>query len=1088
MRGAGKEIKSPPEPSKSPRYPKLAPPKYFGGPRRLALSYYRNSTFSLLRYLFPHTRQRARAHLFDFRHETVPYYRQRAQSRIYRFIVQQQSRRLERKRRGEQNTGAAGSGGVGVLAYLRKRGRRIFGRKAGIGSRAGVQHVAFGSSRQRKAMMLRPGAPASEDAGSLSAGEGSDSWRGEGKERGARRRKLAGYLKAANELRQSYQQSYRPGNSQDQFGNGQDYDQDIPGAFPDVAVVRGGGEEMVLFPSYAKRHVKKDRSQLQREEEAENSRNSQSGQQNTTADQAEYWRREWEKHEDDKAIVDVDIRGWIYAPHRGPLTRKNRLLIGLARQLSGIPAPADAEQENEEVPRDGSSKRRSAREQELVSKEAESIMKKGEGEADIAGRGGYSEAPSNDIDKASIYSKDSRSSTPNPDTRREPSPDKAARPLTNSSLTAEASNESDSHFKRASWSQPAKMSSKELAVANTHLMSRLMPFLTNPLPSVPITMFFYNESTSQSRTTMTNEAGHFSERFALDFVPSHVRVLASDSLSATEEVLVTEPYGVSLISDIDDTIKHSAIGSGAREIFRNTFIRDLSDLTIEGVKDWYKRLAEMGVRLHYVSNSPWQLYPLLVRFFALAGLPPGSFHLKQYSGMLQGIFEPVAERKKSTLEKIMHDFPERKFVLVGDSGEADLEVYTDVVTANPGRIIGVFIRDVTTPKSQGFFDSAMGPLNGEQKVDPSKARNGSVATTSGVVEDGHEKRPPIPPRKSVAEAAPRSQSGPAMGTLIDFGEEHEQKPPQGPSPLSRSLTNEQADTDADRSASTSGAEGRRSPPARPIKPLSLRSMSNSSEAAPVLPGRPGSDLNKKPPPPPPTPKPRRPLNLRAEESNGSAVSQHSSKDSEEKSNPGTQVMSGTRQMISSAYNRLPSGPGAFTSNAGGAMNSPSLPSRPANPSTRSTSYAPSSASSGNESTGSNKPAPPPPPPRRNITSYPAAAAQYASNRIGWTTGPANPSSTSSQATTSGTSSRLAAYSTYGSGSGNSSNTNPNNGAPIDKKAELWKRRWTRAREVLASKGVELRSWRVGGDVVEESVKLIQRALKEAEANEKRKRG
>ena len=73
--------------------------------------------------------------------------------------------------------------------------------------------------------------------------------------------------------------------------------------------------------------------------------------------------------------------------------------------------------------------------------------------------------------------------------------------------------------------------------------------------------------------------------------------------------------------------------------------------------------------------------------------------------MLQGIFEPVAERKKSTLDRIARDFPDRYFILVGDSGEADLEVYVDFVQENPGRVLGVFIRDVTTPISHGFFDS-----------------------------------------------------------------------------------------------------------------------------------------------------------------------------------------------------------------------------------------------------------------------------------------------------------------------------------------------------------------------------------------------
>lgn len=78
------------------------------------------------------------------------------------------------------------------------------------------------------------------------------------REPGARRKKLAGYLKAANELRQAYQQSYTRG-----WGNGGgdrlDWDQgdDTPGAFPDAAIIRSGDEEMVLFPSYARKHVKR---------------------------------------------------------------------------------------------------------------------------------------------------------------------------------------------------------------------------------------------------------------------------------------------------------------------------------------------------------------------------------------------------------------------------------------------------------------------------------------------------------------------------------------------------------------------------------------------------------------------------------------------------------------------------------------------------------------------------------------------------------------------------------------------------------------------------------------------------------------
>lgn len=93
--------------------------------------------------------------------------------------------------------------------------------------------------------------PYDEDAG----GEGG--LRADGsREPGARRRKLAGYLKAANELRQAYQSTYTNGWRGGDKGDWMDAD-DTPGAFPDATIVRSGEEEMVLFPSYARTHVKR---------------------------------------------------------------------------------------------------------------------------------------------------------------------------------------------------------------------------------------------------------------------------------------------------------------------------------------------------------------------------------------------------------------------------------------------------------------------------------------------------------------------------------------------------------------------------------------------------------------------------------------------------------------------------------------------------------------------------------------------------------------------------------------------------------------------------------------------------------------
>jgi phosphatidate phosphatase APP1 len=814
-------------------------------------------------------------------------------------------------------------------------------------------------------------------------GSGGDSAYGEGRERGARRRKLAGYLKAANEVRQSYQQSYT-----EKWGGNNGYDEDgtkgIPGAFPDVAIMSHGDEQLILFPSYARRHVK----------EAPNPDSRRGSDNEDGPGNAEYWAREWQKFEDDRAIVDVDVRGWIYSPHRGPMTRKNRLLIGLARQLSGIPAPKETSRDNssDSAPslRARHKEHEARREQEKIAAEAEEILRKGEGEGSVADRGGYSEKPQNDSDAESVYGDSLRSRSLTPSLPRDdpPGPGHLA--------------------KRSSWNQPSDMTRAELLTANSHLMARLKPFLTNPLVSIPITVFFYDEKTSVSRTVTTNEAGHFIMRAPLEFVPTHIRVLASENLSATEEVKISEPQGVSVISDVDDTIKHSSIGSGAREIFRNTFIRDLADLTIDGVKEWYNTMYDMGVGIHYVSNSPWQLFPVLVSYFQKAELPPGSYHLKQYSGMLQGIFEPVAERKKGTLEKIMRDFPERKFILVGDSGEADLEVYTDVVLANPGKVIAIFIRDVTTPENQGFFDSAMGPLSGDRRrgrAPPSRSGSGdSRMTRKSIPNDIPEHRPALPPRV-VSEATPQTSDGPKMGKLIDFDEEpaqmdvHESHRHVMP----RSASNFEALESPRRKSPPDSTI--KAPPPRPSKPMALRGVSTTGEST-----EPPTD-SKKTPPPPPKPRRRTPL----------TESPHPLSQAQSTTDLNEGYASNARNKVSAAYNALPE-------------------VRSYIPGYHSPSQGPQSTAS---SSSEKAPHPPPPPPRRGATSTMGGITK----RMSW-------NSTDSE---------------------DESSYRPNN-APPNKKLDLWKRRWKRAKDILDSKGVALRSWRVGSDVCLEAVQMIEKNL------------
>ncbi|KAF2093212.1 hypothetical protein NA57DRAFT_7877, partial [Rhizodiscina lignyota] len=852
-----------------------------------------------------------------------------------------------------------------------------------------------------------------------------------------RRRKLAGYLKAANELRQTYQetaaQAWRERNEPNDYDDGTE----VPGAFPDAAVVRSGDEQMIIFPSYARKHMRRKPKAVpgtiqQTPGTGRDARDS------TGTGDAEYWKEQWEKYEDDHAIVDVDVRGWLYAPHKGQMNRKQRLFISLAKQLAGLPNQnSQTSSASSCVPSRSGSPRppRSPREQlesraarhenEQVAKEAENILRRGEAEADIAARGGYSERPGGGADGDTVTSSQGPSSISSP--RKVSGTDPS--PLKN--VTS-----------RASWNQPTEMTSTELAMANSHLMARLRPFLANPLANTAISAFFYNDDHSQQRTIYTDNNGHFSIRVALEFVPTHVRVLASEDLSVTEEVIVTDTRGVSLISDIDDTIKHSAIGSGAREIFRNAFIRELGDLTIEGVKEWYNKLAKMGVKFHYVSNSPWQLYPALTKFFSLAGLPPGSFHLKQYSGMLQGIFEPVAERKKSTLDKLAHDFPERSFILVGDSGEADLEVYTDFVLENPGRVLGVFIRDVTTRPSSSFFTSSRPPTSlrdlGEQEPQAAPPVSPRRLLPSRSLRSKKSERPQLPPRRSALAAPQMHKMDSPTEDLIDFSDDD--KPTvKPPAPLKRvqSVPSPQPPPIARKPPTLSPIPSNKSPaPAPPRKPVGLQGGPSQERVNSVSPVQTNGHGGLKPPPP----KPRRPSSSVRTQS----PSPHNEDPQQNKpAEPSAQssVTSTVGQKLSTAYYALPDVKSRLPGTTPATGNNAAAARKPPPPAPRSQSHAES------------KP-PPPPPPRRGITSADIPLERTTTSNSMATLRPGPPSR-----------------------GGSFRNEYWEQQPQMSKKEALWRQRWVQASQLMREKGVVLRSWKIGEDVEQEAVKLVEEALK-----------
>jgi Uncharacterized conserved protein (DUF2183) len=156
------------------------------------------------------------------------------------------------------------------------------------------------------------------------------------------------------------------------------------------------------------------------------------------------------------------------------------------------------------------------------------------------------------------------------------------------------------------------------------------------------------------------------------------------------------PQGLSVVSDIDDTIKHTQVRQ-RREMLRNTFARPF--VAVPGMAAWYSRMAAdaPGAAFHYVSGGPLQLLPPLDAFLADGGFPAGSVHLRSYKRQLDTLFSRggTARHKHAAITQLLNDHPQRRFILVGDSGEHDPEIYGALARAHPERIAAVLIRDVS---------------------------------------------------------------------------------------------------------------------------------------------------------------------------------------------------------------------------------------------------------------------------------------------------------------------------------------------------------------------------------------------------------
>lgn len=173
--------------------------------------------------------------------------------------------------------------------------------------------------------------------------------------------------------------------------------------------------------------------------------------------------------------------------------------------------------------------------------------------------------------------------------------------------------------------------------------------------------------------------------------------------SATAAVLVPPPAAkIGIVSDIDDTI----VKTGATDVLRHARTVLLNSAQTRtpfaGVAALYHGLACGGGDrpvnpLFYVSSSPWNLFDLFHEYMRHHDIPEGPIFLKDF-GLEEGrLFKSGhGEHKSGWIERLMALYPDLGWILIGDSGQKDAEIYKGIAEQHPDRVQAIYIRDVAS--------------------------------------------------------------------------------------------------------------------------------------------------------------------------------------------------------------------------------------------------------------------------------------------------------------------------------------------------------------------------------------------------------
>ena len=152
-----------------------------------------------------------------------------------------------------------------------------------------------------------------------------------------------------------------------------------------------------------------------------------------------------------------------------------------------------------------------------------------------------------------------------------------------------------------------------------------------------------------------------------------------------------------LVSDIDDTVMVTSLPRPLIAAWNTFVLHEQARYVVPGMAPLYREIVvrEPGTPVFYLSTGAWNVAPTLTRFLAGHGYPDGPLLLTDWGPTNTGWFRSGREHKRAALRRLRRELPHVRWLLVGDDGQHDPEIYAEFARESPEHVRGVAIRQLS---------------------------------------------------------------------------------------------------------------------------------------------------------------------------------------------------------------------------------------------------------------------------------------------------------------------------------------------------------------------------------------------------------